>query len=43
VHRQLFGINGFELTQADIIPEPATLSLLGLGALLALRRRRRRR
>ena len=29
-----------ELT-ADIIPEPATLSLLGLGALLALRRRRR--
>jgi len=27
----------------DIIPEPATLSLLGLGALLALRRRRRSR
>jgi hypothetical protein len=26
---------------ADVIPEPATLSLLGLGALLALRRRRR--
>ena len=25
----------------DVIPEPATLSLLGLGALLALRRRRR--
>jgi len=29
--------------RADIIPEPATLSLLGLGALLALRRRRRSR
>ena len=45
VHRQLWGINGFELWQADadVIPEPATLSLLGLGALLALRRRRRRR
>ena len=28
---------------ADEIPEPATLSLLGLGALLALRRRRRSR
>ena len=27
--------------RADVIPEPATLSLLGLGALLALRRRRR--
>ena len=27
----------------DLIPEPATLSLLGLGALLALRRRRRSR
>ena len=40
VHRQLWGINGFELT---IIPEPTTLSLLGLGGLLALRRRRRRR
>ena len=26
---------------ADVIPEPATLSLLGLGALLALRRRRK--
>ena len=43
VHRQIWGINGFELTQADVIPEPATLSLLGLGALLALRRRRRGR
>ena len=30
------------MLQADVIPEPATLSLLGLGALLALRRRRRR-
>jgi len=29
------------LVRADVIPEPATLSLLGLGALLALRRRRR--
>jgi len=28
---------------ADVIPEPASLSLLGLGALLALRRRRRSR
>ena len=30
-------------TLSDVIPEPATLSLLGLGALLALRRRRRGR
>ena len=34
------GIAGFQIRPAaDIIPEPATLSLLGLGALLALRRR----
>ena len=32
-----------EVPGADVIPEPATLSLLGLGALLALRRRRRRK
>ena len=40
-----FKFNGFELSAvgADVIPEPATLSLLGLGALLALRRRRRSR
>jgi hypothetical protein len=35
VHRQIWGMNGFEL-----VPEPATIALLGLGA-LALRRRRR--
>jgi len=33
-------LNGFELA---LLPEPTTLSLLGLGALLAARRRRRRR
>jgi len=44
----LFGtrmrVDNIQLTMlaADVIPEPATLSLLGLGALLALRRRRRR-
>ncbi|MFC1805603.1 beta strand repeat-containing protein [Planctomycetota bacterium] len=32
-----------KVLRADVIPEPATLSLLGLGALLALRRRRRSR
>ena len=35
VHRQIWGMNGFAL-----VPEPATIALLGLGA-LALRRRRR--
>lgn len=35
VHRQIWGMNGFE-----VVPEPATIALLGLGA-LALRRRRR--
>jgi hypothetical protein len=35
VHTQIWGMNGFEL-----VPEPATIALLGLGA-LALRRRRR--
>jgi hypothetical protein len=43
----LFGtrmrIDNISLTAVtDLIPEPATLSLLGLGALLALRRRRSR-
>jgi len=33
-----FGLNGFELTQ---IPEPATMSLLALGGLAILRRRKR--
>jgi len=33
---------GLTVIRADLIPEPATLSLLGLGALLALRRRRSR-
>ena len=46
---ETFGTRGFrpglvvDFTVADVIPEPATLSLLGLGALLALRRRRRSR
>jgi hypothetical protein len=34
VHRQIWGMNGFE-----IIPEPATIALLGLGGLLLRRRR----
>ena len=37
------GITVATVGEADVIPEPATLSLLGLGALLALRRRRRGR
>jgi hypothetical protein len=36
VHRQIWGMNGFEL-----VPEPTTIALLGLGSLLVLRRRRR--
>ena len=35
VHRQLWGMNGFAIT-----PEPATIALLGLGALALIRRRR---
>ena len=35
VHRQIWGMNGFEL-----VPEPATIALLGLGALALIRRRR---
>ena len=40
---QYGGFNGFQLRQApaDVIPEPATLSLLALGGLALLRRRRR--
>ncbi len=34
VHRQIWGMNGFE-----IVPEPATIALLGLGGLLLRRRR----
>ena len=37
------GVAVAAVRQPDLIPEPATLSLLGLGALLALRRRRRSR
>jgi hypothetical protein len=36
VHRQIWGTNGFEL-----VPEPTTIALFGLGSLLVLRRRRR--
>ena len=35
-----FALDGFELAYT-VIPEPATMALFGLGALLALRRRRR--
>lgn len=35
VHRQIWGMNGFEL-----VPEPTTIGLLGIGSLLILRRRR---
>ncbi len=34
VHRQIWGMNGFE-----IVPEPATIALLGIGGLLLRRRR----
>ena len=35
VHRQIWGMNGFA-----IVPEPATIALLGLGSLALIRRRR---
>ena len=35
VHKQIWGMNGFAIT-----PEPATIALLGLGALALIRRRR---
>lgn len=35
VHRQIWGINGFEL-----VPEPTTMLLLGLGGIAVARRRR---
>jgi hypothetical protein len=35
VHRQIWGMNGVE-----IVPEPTTIALLGLGALALIRRRR---
>jgi len=43
VHNQIWGINGFKLTQLNngLIPEPGSMCLLGLG-LAALARRRRR-
>ncbi|NQT37737.1 MAG: PEP-CTERM sorting domain-containing protein [Planctomycetes bacterium] len=44
VHRQIWGINGFELTQASAVPEPSTFALAALGLLgLAWYGRRRRR
>ncbi len=44
VHRQLWGINGFELSQAAAVPEPSTFVLTALGLLgLAWYGRRRRR
>ena len=46
VHRQIWGINGFELSQgAAVIPEPSTfaLAVLGLLGLGFFGRRRRRR
>jgi hypothetical protein len=36
VHNQIWGINGFE-----IVPEPTTMALLGLGSLVFARRRRK--
>jgi MYXO-CTERM domain-containing protein len=45
VHRQIWGINGFELSQAapEIIPEPSTFLIWALGLLgLAWCGRRRR-
>lgn len=37
---ELGGLDAFLNTNADVIPEPASLALLGLGGLMMLRRRR---
>jgi hypothetical protein len=42
VRAELYSYGGSTYTQPFGIPEPATLGLLALGGLLALRRRRRR-
>ena len=39
VHNQLWGINGFELS---VVPEPGSITLLGMGLIMLLGLRRRR-
>lgn len=43
VHRQIFGINGFVVTQGEVVPEPSSslLAMFAAFAVLGLARRRR--